>query len=381
MTPRATHGGKLRVGLLGAGMITTSSYGFLPGLAKMKDRASVVAITSRTRDLAETVARDWDIPAVYDDLDAMLARADLDVVVNATPIPAHYETSMKVLAGGLHLVTDKPLAQTIAEADDLITLAAAHGSLIVSAPAEMLTDDWAEARRLVRAGAIGKVAFARVQSSHAGAAAMGWPVDPSPFYRKGQGSLLDLGVYGLDRITSILGPAMRVSAFSGLAAPTRVVEGGPFHGKTIESEVDDNVLLILDFGNATFAVVDCCYTVAATRSAPMEIFGLDGSLVIQRPDATVLPGQLALELFNKHAGPGLSGWVSPRTIGFPRPNRAQILQRAALVDHLADCLETGAPPAAGPDRARHVLEITLAAGTAARDSRVVELTTTFATDY
>jgi hypothetical protein len=67
-------------------------------------------------------------------------------------------------------------------------------------------------------------------------------------------------------------------------------------------------------------------------------------MVVRHPNATVLPGQLALELFNKHAGPGLSGCVTPRTVGFPGPNRAKLLQRAALFDHLADCLETGAQP-------------------------------------
>ena len=77
----------------------------------------VVAIASRTRSLAEKVAADFNIPVVYDSLAEMLADAELDAVINATPGPAHYATSMEILSAGKHLITDKPLASTVAEAD------------------------------------------------------------------------------------------------------------------------------------------------------------------------------------------------------------------------------------------------------------------------
>jgi predicted dehydrogenase len=110
-------GGQLGVGVLGAGMIATVSYGFLPGLQKISDRVQVVAIASRTRSLAEKVAADFNIPVVYDSMPEMLADAELDAVINATPGPAHYATSVEILSAGKHLITDKPLASTVAEAD------------------------------------------------------------------------------------------------------------------------------------------------------------------------------------------------------------------------------------------------------------------------
>ena len=82
------------------------------------------AIASRTRARAEAVARDWDIPVVYDDLGELLAAPDVDAVVNLTPIAAHYETSLRILAAGKHLVTEKPLASTLAQAGELIEAAA-----------------------------------------------------------------------------------------------------------------------------------------------------------------------------------------------------------------------------------------------------------------
>src|SRR5690348_12234018 len=179
--------GPLRVGILGAGMIATVEPGYLPGLRRLRGRVEVTAIASRTRARAEQVARDWDIPVVCDGLGELLARDDVDAVVNLTPIAAHYETSLRILAAGRHLVTEKPLASTLAQAGELIEAAAQGGLLIVCAPMDILKREWAQARALIDAGAVGKVAFARVQSSHGGPAAMAWPADPTWFYAKGAG--------------------------------------------------------------------------------------------------------------------------------------------------------------------------------------------------
>jgi len=371
-------GGTLRVGILGAGMIATDADGFLPGLRRLRGRVAVTAIASRTRARAEQVARDWDIPAVHDDLGQLLAAPDVDAVVNLTPIAAHYDTSRRILAAGKHLVTEKPLASTLDQADQLIEAARRGGLLIVCAPMDILAREWAEAQRLISADAIGKVAFARVQSSHGGPAAYAWPADPTWFYQKGAGPLLDMGVYGLDRVTAVLGPARNVAAMSGLTAPVRRARGGPFDGLEIPVTENDNNLVLLDFGDATFAVVDAGFCAVATRSPEMEVFGLAGTMVVNRPDAGYGPGELPIELFRVDAAPGLPGWITPHSLdAVVEPDRPGVLARASLVEHLADCLDDGTQPLPSAARARHVLEIMLAAQTAAATGHTVSLSTTF----
>ena len=120
--------------------------------------------------------------------------------MNLLPGPDHFAASRRILESGRHLVTEKPITSTLAEADELLDLADRSGLYVVAAPADMLASEWRRARDLVARGAIGKVAFARVQSSHAGAAGLSWPVDPSPFYQEGVGALLDLAVYGLTQV-------------------------------------------------------------------------------------------------------------------------------------------------------------------------------------
>jgi len=110
----------------------------------------------------------------------------------------------------------------------------------------------------------------------------------------------------------------------------------------------------------------------------MEIYGLEGTVLVNRPDRTVLPGQLPLELFRIDAAPGLSGWITPRTVGRSwLQDPVHRLQRAALVEHLVECLATREPSVLGAEQARHVLEIMLAAQTAAREGRTITLETTF----
>ena len=207
---------------------------------------------------------------------------------------------------------------------------------------------------------------------------MAWPADPSWFYAKGAGPLFDMGVYGLDRITAMLGPARAVAAMSGVTAPVRRARGGPFNGLEIPVTEPDNNLLLLDFGDAMFAVVDASFTVMATRSPEMEVFGLGGTLVVNRPDTAYGRGQLPIELFRVDAAPGLPGWVTPHSLDAEtRADRTQVLARASLVEHLADCLDAGTQPLPSAVRARHVLEIMLAAQRAAATGRTVPLTTTF----
>lgn len=366
----------LRIGVLGAGMIATGATGVLPNLASIRHKAEVVAIADVVPDLAKAVGATFGIPHAFTSLEAMLAGAELDAVLNLTPIPVHGATCIQILEAGKHLATEKPLATSMADADRICELARERELTVVCAPFNMLYPDRAEARRLVDEGAIGKVAFARVRSSHGGPASGAWPADPTWFYQKGSGPLFDMGVYGLHEITGILGPARRVVAFAGITEPTRTVRGGPFQGQEIEVTADDNVLMMLDFGESTFAVVDGTFNVNAARGPKLEIFGREGTINISgRPFGGEGP---PLEVFRLDAIGGLRGWVAPELPGGDAPmQRLVALRRAVLVDHLADCVVGGIPNVLNLEHARHVLEIMLKADESASSGRAVDLTTTF----
>lgn len=369
----------LRVGVLGAGMIATTGAGVLPNMAKLADKARIVAIADPVAELAETAARRFGIPAIFNGVDALLEQAEVDAVVNLTPIGVHGETSTKVVRAGKHLATEKPLATTMEDANTIIEEAAARNLTLVCSPPDALFPSYAEAARMVRDGAIGKVAFARVRSSHAGpgGGAGGWPADPSWFYQDGGGPLLDMGVYGIHEITALLGPARRVAAFSGITEPTRTVRGsGPFAGKQIDVTVEDNNLFMLDFGEATFAVVDGTFNVQAAKSPKIELFGRKGTMNL---DGLRLGQAVDIDLFRVDAVTGIDGWVEGNLEATLRRQEepVQDLGRAILVEHLADCVRDGLQPVLSAEHARHALEIMLKVKESARTGRTLDLTTTF----
>ena len=371
---------RVRIGVLGTGGIATIPEGVLPNVHHIADKVELVAVADLDLDRARRVARQYDVPECYGSLEEMLELADIDAVVNLTPIPAHARTAMQILQAGKHLVIEKPLATTLEDADTIIETARAQGLTIVCAPPDMLFKSYIEARRLIAADTIGKVAFARVRSSHGGPGGTpeGWPLDPSWFYQEGSGPLFDMGVYGIHEITGLLGPAKRVTAFTGITEPTRTVRGeGPFAGKQIEVTVDDNCLFLLDFGGATFAVIDGTFNVLATRSPKVEVFGRRGVLNVYGPDNLDHPGGDALDLFRTDIAPGVDGWVTPEHWHQIEDERRTLLERAILVDHLADCLLHGEANLLTAEHARHALEIMIAVTTSSREGRVVELTTTF----
>lgn len=367
----------LKLGILGAGMIATYSYGVLPNLTHIAEKAQAVAIADPVFERARDAQRQFNIPHAYESLEEMLERCDLDAVANLTPIPFHGSTSLTILQAGKHLVSEKPLAATMEEANTLIETAAARGLTIVCAPPNMLFPHYQEVRRFIGEGAIGRVAFARVRSSHGGPAASWWPSDPTWFYQQGSGPLFDMGVYGIHEITGLLGPARRVVAFSGITEPTRVVGGGPFQGKQIEVTTDDNILFMLDFGQSTYAVVDGTFNVNAARSPKIEIFGRAGTININSKH-DVHDGAAPLEVYRTDAVANVGGWIVPDSweLSLAR-QRVERLERAILVDHLVDCVWEQRRPVLSAEHARHALEIMLKVTESARTGQAIDLTTSY----
>ncbi|MEO3860011.1 Gfo/Idh/MocA family oxidoreductase [Acrocarpospora sp. B8E8] len=367
----------LKLGVLGVGAIATVDYGVLPNLHHIADKVELVALADPVEERVIDAAKRFGAAETYSSLEAMLDGADIDAVLNLTPIPAHGSTSLQILRAGKHLATEKPLATTMADADAIIEAAREGGLKVVCSPPNMLYPTRIEAARLIREGRIGKVAFAKVRASHGGPASMmNWPTDPTWFYQEGSGPLFDVGVYGITEVLGLLGPAKRVSAFSGITEPTRVVRSGPFAGKEITVTTDDNTLIMLDFGGGTFAVVDGTFNVNAAKGPRLEVFGRAGTLNL--PNNINQNGGRTIDLFLLDAVGGLSGWIDVDLAHLePAQQRVDKLRRALLVDHLADLVAGTATEVMGADVARHALEIMLKAHESARSGRAIELESSF----
>src|SRR5262245_6239451 len=367
----------MKFGVLGTGVIAISQRGYLNGMKKMGD-VVLEATCDPVPDRARNVGEQYGFKTHYTDLEQMLERSDVETVVNLTPIPVHGKTCLEILDSGRHVIVEKPIATTMAEADAIIELAEERRLTVVVAPPNMLYPNRQLARELVQEGAIGKVAFARVRSSHGGPAAGNWPLDPTWFYQEGSGPLFDMGVYGIHDVTGIIGPARRVVAFSGITEPVRHVRGGPFKGKQIDVTADDNTLLMLDFGGSTFAVVDGTFNVNAARAPQVEIFGRAGTINLNNDQAVQAENAVPIEVFKLDAVPGLDGWITPRARSFDfRVQQQRELGRAIVVQDLIEAVRDGKKPVLSAAHARHALEIMIKSIDSARAGKALDLETTF----
>ncbi|MEA3345514.1 MAG: Gfo/Idh/MocA family oxidoreductase [Chloroflexota bacterium] len=354
---------EIRIGLVGCGGIANGLY--LPGIADIP-RAEVVALCDISPERLEATSQRWSVFQTYTDLGEMLAQSDIDLLINTTPIQAHYKLNLQAVEAGVNVYTEKSMTITVEEADRLIEAARANGVLLASAPDMMVRPGVSRLRELVASQAVGPVVWAQVRSSHGGPDSFPTRRDPSWFYQPGAGPILDMGVYGLHLITGLLGPARRVTAFSARSRPLRRVRRGPLKGLEVKVEIDDNVLILLDFSDSVLAFVDSGYCVPGSRTPQMELFGTDGTLSFNGYSADP-----PFEIFMDDMERGVRGWITPDG-KLPQPET-----RAMGVAHVVDCLLNQEELILTPEHARHVIEIMNKAQESARQGKALELETAF----
>ena len=353
---------KWKIGLVGCG--TIAYYNYLPEIKEMPN-AEVVAVCDIIPERAKRYAEEFNVREWYTDIDEMLKKSDFEILVDTAVIPAHFQINLKALQAGKHLYSQKPITTTVKECEILIDEARRRNLKISASPIHMLRPDIIEAKRLIESGMIGKISFARCSVSHGGPEYFQFrDVDPTWFYKPGGGSLLDLGVHGLHILTGLLGPAKRVTAVSGISEKKRVARSGRFDGKEIIPMVDDNTLLLLDFGEATFGMVDCTYCVKASKSSSLEIFGSKGTITFLQSKET------SFMIFIDDIERNVRGWMDP-TVNLPR------IKQSCGVKDLIDAIEQDREPVLRVEHALHVIEITEKTVLSAREGKTFELETVF----
>jgi len=144
----------LNVGIIGAGWWAT--YAHLPAIQE-HPRARVSAVQCRTLAKAERVARDFGVPEAHSEVDALLDSPGLDAVVVATTPNVHYAQAKAALERGKHVLLEKPMTFTAAEARELCDLADAKGvQLLISCPWHYTAHGMA-VRRMIADGELGEI--------------------------------------------------------------------------------------------------------------------------------------------------------------------------------------------------------------------------------
>jgi predicted dehydrogenase len=329
----------VRIGIIGCGNVLSAYW---PETQKLRLRgdAEVVAACGRPSQ-RELMVGELGVPRFVTDYRELLDFKDVDLAVVLTSTPAHFEITRAALAAGKHVLAEKPMAMTLEEAAELVDLARRGPGLFVPAPFTVLSPTYQTIARRIRRGDIGKVCLARGRYGWSGPWWNSW------FYRAGGGPLFDLACYNIASLTGWLGPARRVMAMTGVCVPERLVEGKP-----TRVDVEDNAQVLIDFGDACFAVVTSGFTIQQYRSPALEVYGTEGTVQMLGDDWD--PD--GYEFWQNSAG----CWQVYKETDANWP-------WADGLRHLVECIRRGRQPLVTPEHALHVLEIMLQARASGRD--------------
>lgn len=344
----------VRIGIIGAGGIAAKSH--LPELTALGGRAEITLISGRKETRLKTLMSRF--PAIkgfttrYEDV---LADDRIDAVIIATPHTRHVNWALAAIKAGKHVLIQKPLCDSMAEADELAAAASQSDRIVLAMPHFMpVIYDF---HRRIAEGLIGKAGSARCRTSHGGpdvyyreiAAIFGeTPPDDLWFFDAKQasvGALFDMGVYAAANLVALMGSVTKVIAMTATVDKPTTLE--------------DTASVVMHFASGGVGVAETSWCDPA-RTWELSVHGVRGKLVAHDkaeqcshyvPLATN-SDRAPIEVRPLHVGTGVGN----------------------LHEHFLDCIaHRRQPPLSNIHAARHVTEILLAALESGKTGRAVEI--------
>ncbi len=326
-------GDALRWGILGVAKINER---LLPAFAVAAD-ADLVAIASRSPERARDAAAAAGIPAAHGSYEALLADPAVEAVYIPLPNTLHAEWTRRAADAGKHVLCEKPLAPTAAEAAELVAHCRKKGVRLMDGfmwPHHARTS---RLRLLLDGGTIGAVRHV------VGTFTFTLPLDPNNIRLRPElagGSLLDVGCYPVYGIRwAFQAEPMRVYATA------RTLYG-----------VDVAVSGVLEFGDGGVGLFDCGFT--APMRQWVEITGTEG--VVRVPEMWVPQGPADYVIAKDGRGP-------ERVVVEARD------QVVCMIEDFGRAVRAGRDPQPAPEEAVRTLKVLDALARSAREGRPVEV--------
>ena len=264
------------------GVLSTANIGLKKVLPAMQrgDYCEIAAIASRDAGAARAAAAEVGIPTAYGSYEALLADPTITAIYNPLPNHLHVPWTIKALEAGKHVLCEKPIALSAAEAQGLVEAAARYPHLkVMEAFMYRHHPQWLRAKAIVDAGGVGELKTINSFFSY-------YNDDASNIRNRadiGGGGLMDIGCYNISLSRFIFG-----------AEPTRVlgiIERDPTFG------TDRLASGILDFGGGT-TTFTCSTQLAPHQRA--NIYGVTGRVEVEIP--VNAPPDAPTRIWHQHAG-------------------------------------------------------------------------------
>jgi len=308
--------------------------------------AGVVACVDIVEEKAQHLAELAGGADVFTDYLDVLALDDVQAVDICLPNYLHAPVAMAAAAAGKHVLCEKPMATSVADAQAMIGAAEKAGVTLMVRQSTRFAPPYSRIKEVVDSGVLGKINSLRGVHCHAGPER--WTPNYSWFFNQdtsGGGASLDMGIHICDYILWLAGKdVVEVTGFVGTLEK--------------EIEVDDNIMALMRFDDGTFASFQASWSVKPIGDSSLTIHGEKGVLRL-RPDPE---HPIALELQTEEGFPDLQ---YPE-ISVPGP-------WGTACGHFVECLVQGKTPMVTGDDGMRALDVVLAAVESSRTGQTIQL--------
>lgn len=335
-----------RIGVIGAG-----HWG--PNLIRnfsQSGRSQVVAVAEADPRRRAKIAATYAGVECLADGDALIARADVDAVVVATPTATHHRLARAALAAGKHVFVEKPLTRTVADGEELVALAARQQRVLLTGHVFLFNEGVRTVKRRIDAGELGRVQYVTSLRTNLG------PV------RTDVSALWDLAAHDVSIFNYWLGrPPLRATG-----------KGGAY----VNPGVEDVVFATLEYPEGVLAHMHASW-LSPHKIRQITVVGDRRMLVFDDMNLTE-----PVRIYDKGVlDPAADGPVVDSFAGFRSSIREGDIVIPKVVmgeplraecDHFLDCVQKGTPPLCGPADALEVVRVLAAVERSLRGSSAEE---------
>ncbi len=198
--------GKIKIGIIGSGNIAQNAH--IPSYLKMED-AVLAGVYDIHQGRSKEVAEKYNMKS-YESLDAMLSD-DIDAVSICTWNNGHAESAIKACKAGKHVLCEKPMAMTVAEAEEMQKAANANKKVFMMGFVNRFRSESKLINEMRELGNFGDIYYARTTLLRRRGTPLGWFTDST---KSGGGPVIDIGVHILDLSWYLMGRPEPVSVLA-----------------------------------------------------------------------------------------------------------------------------------------------------------------------
>jgi predicted dehydrogenase len=335
-------------GIIGAGMISSFHARSVAEL----DGAELVAVSGRSRERAEKLAKDFNVP-FYLDYREMLKRDDIDIVNICTPSGMHMEPTLAAAESGKHVIVEKPVEITLERADRMIEACNRAGVKLAVIFQNRFNKGATLLREAVNDGIMGRLvlgdAYVKWYRNQEYYDSVDWR---GTLEGDGGAALINQSIHTIDLLQWIMGPVE--SIFGRIGTFTHDIEG------------EDTGLAILTFKNGAMGVIEGSTSTYPGFPERLEIHGEKGTIILEGGSVKTWE----IEGIEDKPADLVEG---PKAVGASSPMAISIDAHKAQIADMIDAVKNDRAPLVDGEEAKKSLQIVRSIYQSSKTGKIVTL--------